>query len=123
VDLKISKPDEDRIDKYKTQLTAYKFALENPKFGNTLKITRIGLLVFYPDTVSFADNSAYLGFPPKWLEVPIDESGFFEFMKQIDTLLTDPLPEESKTCKWCLYRHVGEKLSHSEEKNTKDIPF
>ena len=49
VDLKISQPHEDKIDKYKTQLSAYKFALENPKSGVGVKIARMGLLIFYPD--------------------------------------------------------------------------
>jgi len=62
-----------------------------------------------------------VGFPPKWLEVPIDENGFFEFIKQIDKLLSGPLPEESKTCKWCQYRHIGESISHQDD--GKDIPF
>jgi len=39
VDLKISQPGEDKIEKYRTQLTAYKFALENPKLGNPIKTT------------------------------------------------------------------------------------
>src|SRR3990170_5505491 len=72
VDLKISRPGEDKIEKYKTQLTAYKFALENPESGKALKLTKLGLLIFYPDSVSFEGNSAKLNFPPKWLEVPID---------------------------------------------------
>ena len=112
VDLKISQPDENKIEKYKTQLAAYKFALENPKSGDPVRITKIGLLIFYPDSVSFEDETARLDFPPKWLEVPIDEEGFSEFIRSIDKLLEGPLPEESKTCKWCQYRHVGENLSH-----------
>lgn len=123
VDLKISQPGEDKIEKYKTQLTAYKFALENPKSENPIITTKLALLIFYPDLVSFENNTANLSFPPKWLEVPIDEEGFLAFIKKIDKLLLEPLPEESKTCKWCQYRHVGEKLSHNNEDNQKDIPF
>ena len=113
VDLKISQASEDKIEKYKTQLYAYKFALENPKAGEPSKITKIALLVFYPDTVSFENNLARLDFPPKWLEVPIDQEGFLKFMKDIDILLSSPLPEENKDCKWCQYRHLGEKLTHN----------
>ncbi len=120
VDLKISQPHEDKIDKYQTQLAAYKFALENPAAGDPTQITKLGLLIFYPDTVSFIDGVAKLDFPPKWLEVPIVEEKFFTFAKEIDKLLAGPLPPESKLCKWCQYRHVGEKLSHP---NTEDIPF
>ena len=76
VDLKISEPGEDKIEKYKTQLGAYKFALENPKEGKAYKITKIGLLIFYPDKVVFENGTALLDFPPKWLEIPIDEENF-----------------------------------------------
>ena len=123
VDLKISQPNEDKVEKFKSQLTAYKFALENPKSGKPIYTTRLGLLVFYPDKVSFKNNVAELEFPPKWLEVPIDEKGFFKFMKTIDKLLNGPLPPEGKNCKWCRYRHVGESLSHEEEAIQQDIPF
>lgn len=125
VDLKISQPGEDKIQKYQTQLAAYKFALENPKSGNPLTISKIALLIFYPDTVTFEDNTAKLDFPPKWLEVPIDEPAFFKFIKSVDKLLSGPLPSEGKTCKWCKYRHLGEQLSHNHHEDETDstLPF
>ncbi|MBI2450656.1 MAG: PD-(D/E)XK nuclease family protein [Candidatus Nealsonbacteria bacterium] len=116
VDLKISQAAEDKIEKYKTQLAAYKFALENPIAGEPIKIARLGLLLFYPDTVSFEGGVAKFNFPPKWLEVPINESNFLSFIKDIDKLLSGPMPEEGKTCKWCQYRHVGENLVHDQKK-------
>ncbi len=124
VDLKISSPDGDKIEKYKTQLGAYKFALENPVHGEPVKITKLGLLIFYPDSVSFEKNEAILHFPPKWLEVPIDEHGFLTFAQGLNDLLCGTAPQESKTCKWCQYRHVGETLSHlQEEAEQGDLPF
>jgi CRISPR/Cas system-associated exonuclease Cas4 (RecB family) len=123
IDLKISQPGDDKIDKYKTQLTAYKYALENPKTENPIKITKLGLLIFYPESVTFDKDSALVDFPPKWLEVPIDEKGFFKFVKEIDKLLKSPLPPESKTCKWCQYRHVGEQFSHNQDIIQNDLPF
>ncbi len=112
VDLKISQPDESKIDKYKTQLGAYKFALENPAQGEPIKITKIGLLIFYPDQVDFKDGAATLTFPPKWLEIPIDDAGFLNFAREVDVLLDGPLPEEDANCKWCQYRHLGENMAH-----------
>lgn len=103
IDLKISQPDEGKIDKYKTQLTAYKFALENPKSGAPIKLATMALLIFYPDTVAFENGIANLTFPPKWLEIPADELAFVNFIKEIDTLLAGPLPEKSPECKWCQY--------------------
>ena len=124
VDLKISNPDVGKIDKYKTQLNAYKFALENPKSGKPVKIKRKGLLVFYPDQVSYKDGEALLTFPPKWLEVPMDQPGFIKFIAEIDKLLAGPPPGEGKSCKWCAYRHVGETIAHTEDKPVQeDIPF
>lgn len=121
VDLKISKPDEGKAEKYKTQLAAYKFALENPKFGNPIKITKLALLVFYPEKVEFTNGIAKLFFPPKWIPIPDDQKHFLDFAKKIDELLSSPLPEESKTCKWCQYRHTGEKFAH--HKNNQDNDF
>jgi len=124
VDLKISQPHEDKIDKYQTQLTAYKFALENPVYGKSAKITRMGLLVFYPDEVSITEDSVHLHFPPKWLEVPIDDSGFLAFTKEVDKLLAGPAPSEGKECKWCKYRHLGDSLVHEEkEAKQEELPF
>jgi hypothetical protein len=115
VDLKISQPAEEKKEKYKTQLAAYKFALENPSSGEPIKISRIGLLIFYPDTVTFENGIARLDFPPKWLEITCDDVNFLSFAKDIDKLLSGPLPAESQSCKWCQYRHVGEKVIHHKE--------
>lgn len=124
VDLKISQPAEDKIEKYKTQLGAYKFALENSANGEEIKITKIGLLIFYPDTVKFENGIANLSFPPKWLEIPIDDAGFLNFAKEVDQLLKGPLPGEGHDCKWCKYRHIGEQLAHGAQNIAKDeLPF
>ena len=124
VDLKISQPVEEKIAKYRTQLGAYKFALENPAQGEAYKITRIGLLIFYPDTVSFENGVARLDFPPKWLEIGIDDQGFLQFAKEVDTLLKGPRPAEDPDCKWCAYRHTGEEKSHEAKPMiNNELPF
>lgn len=116
VDLKISQPVIEKIDKYKTQLNAYKFALENPKVRDAIKITKLALLVFYPDQVVYKNDTAYVSFPPKWLDVPLDTDGFINFIKDIDLLLKEELPAEGPECKWCKYRHAGEEISHLKDK-------
>lgn len=121
VDLKISQPGDDKVTKYKTQLGAYKFALENPAHGTPIKITGLALLIFYPEKASFENGDAILTFPPKWLEVSIDDKGFLEFAKEIDLLLEGDLPPEGKDCKWCKYRHVGDEIAHKPVQE--DIPF
>ena len=112
VDLKISQPNDDKVDIYKSQLGAYKFALENPARGKGMKISQLGLLIFYPDKVAFEEGIAKFDFPPTWLEVPIDDKAFLKFIKEVDELLHGAMPEEGKDCKWCKYRHLGEELSH-----------
>jgi hypothetical protein len=121
IDLKISQPADDKVEKYKTQLAAYKFALENPRAGKGIPISKMGLLIVYPEGVSFKDDKVILEFPPKWMEVPYDGKGFFGFIGEIDKLLAGPAPDESKSCKWCMYRHLGEELSHRGAQE--EIPF
>jgi hypothetical protein len=128
VDLKISQPGLDKIDKYKTQLAAYKYALENPASpaggptnGEPVKISKMGLLIMYPDTVNFSDGNLFLSFPPKWLEIPDDSFAFFKLIKDIEALLSSPAPAETETCAWCQYRHTGETFTHEEKKE--DINF
>ena len=103
VDLKISQPNEDKIDKYKYQLAAYKYALENPANGMTMEISKMGLLIFYPDTLSFENNTVDINFPPKWMEIPANDSRFITFIKEMDTLLNGPIPEASPGCGFCKY--------------------
>jgi len=122
VDLKISTSGIDKIDKYGTQLNAYKFALENPAAGTPIKITRLGLLMFYPDEVKFENGNSTLTFPPNWLEVPVDDKGFLDFARKIDILLSGPTPEESETCQWCKYRHIGDTWTHKVQPKD-EIPF
>ena len=119
VDLKISDPSIDKIDKYKSQLNAYRYAIENQAEGNPVKISRLGLLMFYPKEVKFENSVANLAFPPKWLEVPIEEEEFLKFVKGIDTLLAGPTPQESETCQLCKYRHLGDSWTHKDQ--TKDV--
>ena len=121
IDLKISQPGEDKIEKYKTQLAAYKFALENPRQGKGIPISMMGLLIVYPEGVSFKEEKVFLEFPPKWMEVPYDGKTFFGFIGEIDKLLAGPAPAESKSCKWCNYRHLGETISHVG--GQEEIPF
>ena len=103
VDLKISQPDEEKIEKYKTQLTAYKFSMENPAREKPIKITRMGLLIFYPDTLSFEKNTVDINFPPKWMEIPAGDDRFITFIKEVDTLLNGPIPEKNPECGFCKY--------------------
>lgn len=119
VDLKISQADVGKIEKYKTQLTAYKYAMENPKNTRPIKITKMGLLIFYPDTVSFENESVKVDFPPKWLEIPADDLGFVNFIREVDKLLAGSIPESNPECKWCKYLKENKEPIEDQEK----LPF
>ncbi len=120
VDLKLSSPKDEKIVTYQSQLMAYAYAFGHPEKGDPKKVTRTGLLIFYPDAVEFSKGSASLTFPPTWFEVPINQEGFLQFMYEANGLLEGPTPPENPNCKWCAYRHLGEKLAHPQ---TDDIPF
>lgn len=119
IDLKLSQPGEDKVEKYMSQLLAYKFAFENPKMGESKIISRLALLIFYPDKVTYIDGITSLNFPHTWLDVPIDEARFLNLMKEIDALLQGKDPESNPNCKWCLYR---ERLSGPQVIQD-DLPF
>lgn len=120
IDLKLSSPTEEKIAKYQSQLAAYVYAFAHPDKGEPKQVNRAGLLIFYPDAVTFAGGSASLTFPPTWLEVPTDQSAFLKLISEVNTLLEGPTPPENPNCQWCRYRHLGEALSHPQ---TSDIPF
>lgn len=127
VDLKISKPDVGKVEKYKTQLGAYKFALENPQSGESKKISKLALLIFYPEKAAYNARGAVIDFPAKWLEIPVDEMRFMSFIMEVDKLLSGDAPTESDTCNLCKYRHHGEIISHhidnSINNTDEEVPF
>lgn len=112
IDLKLSKPDDEKVSKYQSQLWSYVYAFEHPKKGEAKRITKTGLLLFYPDSVLLTNNVASLTFPPTLLNVPIDRDGFANFIGEVSLLLEGPTPPENRNCEWCKYRHLGEALSH-----------
>lgn len=121
VDFKISQPSEEKIAKYQTQLLAYHYAFENPSFGASKQISKMGLIVMYPDRTKFENGRAVMDFPPQWMEIEIKKDSFLEFIKRVNALLEGPTPAETSGCQWCKYRHLGEKLSHPQQRL--DIPF
>ena len=112
VDFKITSPDEEKASKYQTQLQAYHYAFEFPEKGKPIEVTKLGLIVVYPDKVFFKKGQAVLCFPPKWFEIDIKKKDFLKFMKEVNDLLEGPVPPENPKCKFCEYRHYGEKYAH-----------
>ena len=50
--------------------------MENPAEGEPIKLSKLALLIFYPESVSFENGVVKLTFPPKWLGVDDDHSQF-----------------------------------------------
>lgn len=123
IDLKISSPNIGKADKFESQLSAYKFALENPRRGKSINIKEVGLLIFYPEGVEFVSGTAKLDFPPTWIRINTDIEKFKKFAQEIDGLLQGPPPKESTNCQWCRYRHVGDEITHEEDAQQGEIPF
>jgi CRISPR/Cas system-associated exonuclease Cas4 (RecB family) len=108
VDFKISQPSEEKIPRYQTQLQAYHYAFIHPKTGETKDIKKMGLIIMYPDQVKFEGGTAHMTFPPKWLEIEINNDKFLDFINKVSTLIEGPMPPENPNCQWCKYRHLGE---------------
>lgn len=120
VDFKITTPDDEKGAKYQTQLQAYHYAFAFPEHGGPIEVTKLGLVIMYPDQVKFVKNQAVISFPPKWIEVSTEKDNFLKFIKGVSDLLEGPIPPENPDCKWCGYRHYGEKYAHLFKT---DVPF
>lgn len=120
IDFKITKPDEDQIRKFSSQLHAYKFALENPAVGSPIKVSRIGLVSVSPDAIEYVNGKFVFTTSPKWHPIEEDMDSFFKLTKEISKLLNGDLPSESETCSLCIYRKSFVPRSTAV---TDDIPF
>lgn len=119
IDFKITTPDEEKIQKYASQLHAYKFALENPATDKPINISKMGVISINPDEMKLENGKVVFSTTPKYHDVQEDMESFHKLIGEIDKVLDGPLPESSETCSLCLYR----KKFAPEEVITEDIPF
>lgn len=122
IDFKITKPDEEQIKKFSSQLHAYKFALENPMDGKPIKISKMGLISISPDEIEHKDGKFVFTTSPKWFPIEEDMDSFYKLIKEISTVLNGSVPLETETCALCIYRRKFKPVK-SEEIITDDIPF
>jgi len=120
VDFKISRPSEEKTAKYQRQLQAYHYAFEHPARGEAKNVTKLGLIVMYPDQVKFTGGQASISFPPQWMEIDSKKDSFLKFMGEVNRLLEGPPPPANSTCQWCKYRNLGEKLTRP---NQPELPL
>lgn len=107
IDLKITDPKEESIYKFRNQLHAYKFALENPSEESKRmvnKISKMGLLVISPKSVRFHKGHIVFISKPVWIEVEENMDEFFAFIDEVSQLLEGDVPSPTENCKWCVYR-------------------
>ncbi|KKQ97744.1 MAG: hypothetical protein UT24_C0012G0055 [Candidatus Woesebacteria bacterium GW2011_GWB1_39_12] len=120
IDFKITDPTEDKIQKFFPQLHAYKFALENPAFGEAKKVSKMGVIAINPEEISFPGEKVVFTAKPLLFEIEEDMDRFFAFISEVSKLVNGPEPpENSDNCKWCYYRLCTTKVKDNQE----DIPF
>lgn len=120
IDFKITTPDEEKIQKYSSQLHAYKFALENPANGNKpLKITKMGVVSVHPEEMKLVDGKIVFTNKPTWHPVVEKKDEFNALVKEISTVIGGELPEPGETCGLCSYRLKIQPKAESVD----DIPF
>jgi len=104
IDFKITDPTEEKIQKYASQLHAYKFALENPAYGEAKKVSKMGVIAINPEEITFPGEKVIFHATPKWFEINQDMDSFYNFVSEVADLLEGPMPPENPECAWCKYR-------------------
>ena len=120
IDFKITSPDEEKVlKKYTSQLHAYKYALENPVEGESIKISKMGAVSINPEDMKLVNGKIVFTTTPTFHRIEENIESFQDLMKEISDFLNGDLPPASETCKLCIYR------GHFENKKEEsgDIPF
>lgn len=119
IDFKITDPTEDKIQKFFPQLHAYKFALENPDYGESKKVSKMGVVTVNPEEITFPGENVIFKAKPQFFEIEEDMDRFYAFISEVSKLLKGPVPPTSENCDWCKYR-----LCFTKPEETQDeIPF
>ena len=111
IDFKTTAMSSDKAKDYSSQLHAYKYALEHNRDGkpHLSPITKLGIIIFEPDIkekMTKKHESAFgIIHKTQWLEVPINEDGFIQYVKEVTTVLaSDNIPNSALSCPFCEYR-------------------
>lgn len=119
IDFKITSPDEERIQKYASQLHAYKFALENPHSGQGVKISKMGIVSVNPEEMKLVEGKIQFTAVPRYHEVKEDMDSFFKLIQDVEKVLDGELPMPTDLCGLCKYRAYFDKTEVAAD----DIPF
>ena len=108
IDYKTSDASGEKAAFYSRQLSAYAYALEHPAPGalSISPITRLGLFIITPDRFERMPNGdAAFVTKTTWMDIPRDEATFLALLREIVTLLDQPLPPDpAEDCGLCNYR-------------------
>jgi len=121
IDFKITDPTEEKIQKFFSQLHAYKFALENPDFGEPKKVSQMGVIAINPEEISFPKEDVIFKAKPRWFEIKEDMERFYAFINEVSKLLNGSMPKTNDNCAWCKYRICFAKPEEQEVQY--DLPF
>ena len=122
IDFKITTPDENKIQKYASQLHAYKYAFENPKEGTPIKISHMGIVSVNPDAMELKNGKIVFTTTPNWHPVEEKMEDFYGLVREISKVLSSGVPEESTTCNSCVYRSKFT-IKSSNESSDGMLPF
>lgn len=106
IDVKMVDPKDENLAKFDKQLHSYKYALENPTDGDSVSITKMGLLVFPPVDIKPSKGFMYYKAKPIWKEIPINVEKFYSFVTEVEELLEGSVPISNPSCGYCKYRGV-----------------
>lgn len=120
IDFKITAPDDEKLlKKYKSQLHAYKYALENPVEGEPIKVSKMGAVSINPEEMKLVDGKIVFKTIPTYHPIEEDMGAFLKMMKEISDLLEGDLPAEEEACALCVYRSYFKPQSQT----SNDLPF
>jgi hypothetical protein len=108
-DFKTSPVNRELVDKYARQLHAYAWAMERPQLGPSVRVDRLGLAVFEPQSFNLEDGvAASLSGSFTWIEIRRDDCFFRAFLDEVSSLLSLPTPPTPcSTCAYCKYREAA----------------
>ncbi len=105
IDFKIIDSTQEKIlERYASQLHAYKFALENPLEGESKEVSHMGIVALSPQAIELKDGEIIYRAKPQYFEIRADMPHFFKFIEEISVFLDGPVPLETEGCKWCKYK-------------------
>jgi PD-(D/E)XK nuclease superfamily len=107
-DFKTIEPKSAHLELYAHQLRAYAYCVEHPARGAPVKIDRLGLLCFSPDTYEEVRDRGSLSGTIGWHEIERDDDSFMALLADVTTSFEQSAPPPpAPGCAWCRF-HCGD---------------